>query len=401
MASRFCAVLTTSILVLAAGCSCAPSGGGGRARDTGLGGGDGGPTGGTESGDECRDGTDNDRDGVADCADSDCVAAPLCVGVDGGPRADVPLMGCASESIVGENLTAPVDIVWVIDNSGSMDEETALVQMNMNRFADAITMSGVDDYRVVVLTSPALVLPAPLGTDTERYLALDVNVQSHDGFERALEWVMPGTPTGYGHFLRREASLHFVFVTDDEAEGTSAAQFQSMMRALLGRDFYGHAIASPTTGAPTCIFGVCIPAPGCTGPYGNAPAGGYQYELLTMYTGGVFANICSSEWTSVFDALLATIAVARPLPCNFAIPEPPAGMTFDRNLVNVVYVPSGATEGTTVPRSSDDCASGSGWRYDNPTMPTEIILCPSNCAVVESDPSATVNIELGCETVIF
>lgn len=406
MASSSLRVLVTAALVLVAGCSCSPVTPG-RARDAGPGGGvDGGGTPPTETGAQCIDGLDNDLDGLGDCLDPDCAALADCIGRDAGPRPDVPLEGCAGASFDGENGIAPVDIVWVIDNSGSMGEEAALVQMNINQFAADIVASGVEDYHVILLTQRSFVtVPPPLGTDTERFLHLDVDVQSHDGFQRALEWVMPGTPSGYGHFIRPGSTLHFVFVTDDEAEDITAATFQSMMRSRTGRDFYGHAIASPTTGAPVCPFPgfPCIPAPGCTGPYGDAPAGGHEYELLAMYSGGVFASICTPDWTTIFDALLATIAVPRPLPCNFRIPDPPAGMSFDRNLVNVVYAPSGdaAVDGMTVPRSRDDCASGAGWRYDDPANPTEIILCPSNCAAVEANPSGSVDIQLGCETVVF
>src|SRR5262245_27178640 len=59
--------------------------------------------------------------------------------------------------------TAPVDILWVIDNSGSMGEEEDRVQDNMNNFAMSIAASGVD-YHVIVITDTGHVnVPPPLG----------------------------------------------------------------------------------------------------------------------------------------------------------------------------------------------------------------------------------------------
>jgi hypothetical protein len=403
MASRALVLLLSISAFLAPGCSCDPVRTGPR-RDTGPGGGtDGGGGSVHEQPIECADGLDNDADGYSDCSDSDCSATAGCVGVDAGPRPDVPLEGCASDSFDGENAVAPVDIVWVIDNSGSMGEEAMLVQENMNMFADRMVTSGIEDYHVVLLTQLGFVtIPDPLGSDTEHFLHVDVDVQSHDGFAQAVSWLMPGSPTGYGHFLRREAALHIVFITDDESDMDDAV-FRSQLRSMLGRDFVGHAIASPIVSAPICfpIIG-CMPGPGCTGPHGDAPSGGQQYIDLVMASAprGVFQSICTDDWTTVFDALLEEIAIAAPLPCNFRIPEPPAGETFDRNLVNVVYTPTGAAEGVTFPRS-DDCANPSGWYYDDATTPTEILLCPDACSAVSGDATGSVDIELGCETVIF
>ena len=47
----------------------------------------------------------------------------------------------------------PVDIIFVIDNSGSMTDEILAVQTNINKnFADIINKSGLD-YRVIMVAS--------------------------------------------------------------------------------------------------------------------------------------------------------------------------------------------------------------------------------------------------------
>jgi hypothetical protein len=90
------------------------------------------------------------------------------------------------------------------------------------------------------------------------------------------------------------------------------------------------------------------------------------------------------------------------LPCTFDIPEPPVGQTLDPMLVNFVYTPTGGSP-ITIPNvgSMAGCAGGPGWYYDNPAMPTQIIVCPATCSVLEGDATGTVSVEFGCSTVVL
>ena len=49
------------------------------------------------------------------------------------------------------------------------------------------------------------------------------------------------------------------------------------------------------------------------------------------------------------------------------------------------------------------CAAGcganpTGWYYDDPAAPTQILLCGSECTTVKADAMATINVVLGCAT---
>ena len=57
---------------------------------------------------------------------------------------------CATETAVPENGTRPVDIVWVIDGSPSMDDTIAIIEANVNAFAARIGASDLD-YHVVLI----------------------------------------------------------------------------------------------------------------------------------------------------------------------------------------------------------------------------------------------------------
>ena len=46
------------------------------------------------------------------------------------------------------------------------------------------------------------------------------------------------------------------------------------------------------------------------------------------------------------------------------------------------------------------CTAAGGWYYDNPASPTKIILCPATCDEVKTFNEASIEIVLGCATVV-
>lgn len=392
-----------SIVVIAALAACAPArsgpgGGGGRDAGGGGPGPDGGGAGGAEATQaDCTDGLDNDGDGLGDCDDPGCAIWTECGGT---AEADAGLDECASVVSEAEETLAPVDIIWVVDSSGSMREEAGLVQENINSFVADISTSGVD-YHVIMMTDPSYVtVPPPLGTDPMRYLFIDQPIGSHAAFEQLLARF-----DDYAHFLRAGAATHIVVVTDDES-GMREEDFRTMMEARLGHSFRFHAVASED--AEHCesvpfLGEIC--EPGCEGPHGDAADVGARYYRLAEVTGGTTFSICASDWSALWTTLRESVVVSAMLPCYYELPEPPEGETFDEERVNVSFTdPSGAE--TVLPRAIDStrCTDGSGspvraWHYDDNDAPSQIILCPAACELVEgAGEGARVDIALGCET---
>lgn len=119
--------------------------------------------------------------------------------------------------------------------------------------------------------------------------------------------------------------------------------------------------------------------------------------------GGTEKAIFVADGADAQQALLDALAAIRGsvLDCDLPMPEPQAGMKVDPTKVNV-NLTNGAGVKSTLAQVPDQAACGSlsGWYYDNPAMPTRIVLCPATCMAVSTDALAMLQILLGCSTVV-
>jgi hypothetical protein len=313
------------------------------------------------------------------------------------PPADTNLTSCTSFSAMVMDGFAPIDIIYVVDSSGSMSNEAERVQENMNDFSIALGSLSLD-YRVVMITTSSYVsVPPPLG-GSDRYMLIDRPVSSNEPLQALLDEF-----SVYSSFLRRSAITHFVAVTDDESDVT-AADFRTQMERNLMRNFTLHAIASEmATPSFTNPDGACQVSSGF--PPEGAASPGIQYYDLARMTGGLTFSICtpSEEWAMLFSLLTAAIAVPQALPCRYDVPPAPGGMTLDPFLVNLVYTTGGAEEVLPYaggdPGEDPDCTAG-GWYYESEAQDV-ILICPNTCSRLESDETGQLNLAFGCTTVFI
>ncbi len=117
--------------------------------------------------------------------------------------------------------------------------------------------------------------------------------------------------------------------------------------------------------------------------------------------GGSGTAVLATDPTKVDEGFRDALAVVRgkALPCELNLPTKVIKGEISYALVNVLYSKGGTGTPATLLQDAT-CASGAGWRYDNPSTPTKIVLCPTTCAEVQSDPKAKVEILLGCKTAI-
>jgi len=321
---------------------------------------------------------------------------------EGGEDDDAPEDGadgdedgavCGTLSARAHASLRPVDIIWVIDSSPSMDDEIAIIQDNLNDFTARIGASGLD-YRVVLIAAEeftptngrdyfGVCIPPPLSgaagcpdTDSDRYLHVREGVHSADALSKLLS-----TRNQYEHFLRPGAGLHIVVVSDDD-QGRGA-RTEDFFAAGFGDSVYFHSIVDEV-GRPA----------GC-GPFGDpcscGEARGQTYIDLSEETGGVVVSVCSEDWAPIFGSLEERVRSGNEIPCTFVIPTP-VGAIIDFDRVNVDFV---GEDGARTPLVyADDCAEHpNSWHYDNPQAPVAIELCPAACGAIEGD----VEVEFGCD----
>jgi hypothetical protein len=302
----------------------------------------------------------------------------------GGAGAD-PDADCGAIRQQAESIPGAVDIVWVIDGSGSMADEQAAVQKNITSFAEAIGSAGID-HHVVMIAKDNVAAGTPLAGDATHYRHVSVSIGSRDALQKLIE-----SYTQYSDFLRPSAALHFVIVTDDESRMTSD-DFRTQMEALAGKPFTAHAIVSESLNGLACIGACGLPI------LCGAAAPGLQYLALADATSGQKASICTSDWSTVFEPLKMAVIESAPLPCEYALPAPPSGSSLDPTRVNVDVLLGGSGM-KTLPRatSAGECESAEAWFYDDPSAPTLIKMCPAACSSVSG--GGAIEIRLGCETV--
>lgn len=380
-------------------------------------------TGGETSEDAAPDGSASETDTTLDGSEAADVESPdtgsgsdaaddaLTDATDGS--ADGPVI-CATTTAPALPTVLPADIIWVVDNSLSMEEEVTAVSANLNRFATFITGSGIDaqvvmvsnddptvgDGKYHVCVPPPLSATAagvcPLGRDVDgdRYYHARVTIEGVSGSNtrtNALTAIAEQYPN-YRSRLRTGAITHIVVVSDDDS-AISAADFDAQIAALtpgfLRRPIVHSIVTRDATELESNMDG-CVVA-GC--PCGYRV--GTEYLGLSASTGGTVQSICTADWAPVFDAIAAEVVETTSVPCLYAVPAPGGGLTVNPEQVNVYAAAAG--DRTLIPNVADASACGTepGWYYDNPADPRTVNLCGSSCVSV----TGSVEIDFGCDTV--
>lgn len=329
---------------------------------------------------------------------------------------------CAGVTQEAHTGPAPVDIIFALDNSGSMTFEATEVQGHMNAFAMGIIAAGIDVHVVIIsdIGPPGFIMdpnqppppfpfpfPVPTGvsngvcigtplgsgscpddTNLPGYLHVPVEVQSHDAlFQLIMQF------PNYQSSLRTTSLKYFAVVTDDESS-MLADQFTQMVSTLAPGWFNSWK-----------FFGVFCHPNECTVGFPEAPCvnPGVVYQQLVDQTGGIAGSLCQgqSDFKSVFDALAQTVVQNIELACEWAIPPVPMGETFAKNKVNVRYTPGGgAPEDIYWVETPAMCGDKGGWYYDDNTTPTKLQACAATCDRVKHDMAGKIEVRFGCLTIV-
>lgn len=112
------------------------------------------------------------------------------------------------------------------------------------------------------------------------------------------------------------------------------------------------------------------------------------------------AFFVSDGATATADLLAALNAIrGMALACDFPVPSSTSsGMAIDPSLINVNFTTTAGGEVELgLVASAAECGAQQAWYYDDPMMPTRILLCPAACSAVTGDANASIAILAGCK----
>ena len=289
----------------------------------------------------------------------------------------------------------PVDLVFGIDTSFSMDFENKWTSLSaaLDSFVDDPASSGLNlgiqffPLRDTCVVSAYEDLAVPLGPQATVAPAIRAAIEG--------KRMAGGTPTvqllqGLVAYVQANAKPGIkpiiVLATDGVPDATCLSTPDGgTPNSLANAEMVAASAFGGTPSIPTFVIGV---GSDLTALNALAAAGGTTSATLVNV-----ANDAGNAEQAFIDALNAIRQQA--VPCNFALPSG----SIDPTLTNVVYTPGTGPEQTFVyVGTAANCskAPSDGWYFDNPTQPTQVILCSGACNVVKADPSAEVDVELGC-----
>jgi hypothetical protein len=330
---------------------------------------------------------------------------------DTGPLLDMMAPGdgdgdtgeeCAAVSEQAQNEYAPVDIIFAIDTSGSMNDEKNFVQQNMNMFSQQIFLANIDHHVVMIAEAspdgPCVGVPlgsgaCPADTKLPEYLHVVEGVGSSNSLEKILS-----THVLWSSSIRPNSVKHVVVVSDDDSS-MDAATFDNAFKALDAdyANYFFHAIVAFEAPDPLeCGLGASC----CLSLIPLSADVGEVYLQLVQQTGGVAGDLCDQEFGPVFNQIAQSVQQTVPLACEWDIPDPPEGENFDPTKVNVELELDGQPESVYYVENEAACNGGDGWYYlPDAVNPEKIRICPETCTRTQNAVEASVDILFGCDTV--
>ncbi len=297
---------------------------------------------------------------------------------------------------------AKVDVLFVVDNSGSMMEEQASLAQNFAAFLSGAQQRSVD-YHIAVTTTGIQPSPSgwsqcpggaqggeagrlfPADTGAPRIITpqtpnaaqvfannVKVGICHWDerGLDAAYRALSPPLVNGADDpstslpndgnlgFLRQDARLAVVFVSDEEDFSPQTAEYyETFLRAVKGND-------------PTQLVVSAIVGPSDLSTCATASSSGTRYISLAEHTGGLVESICTGDWAaSLQNISVGVFSPRRRFPLSQA-PADPAQISVRVN----------------------GAAVTSGWTYDAATQ--SVVFDPQS--VPGFDATIDVTYPLGC-----
>ena len=193
--------------------------------------------------------------------------------------------------------TIRADIMFVIDNSGSMNDDQTNLSSNISNFISALDSTGAD-YQIGVITtdSASFVGDVVTWSDADRVteLASQISMGTYGhAYEKGLQYAEEATSSGgdatvSSGFIRSDSIFSIVFVSDEDDFSTGSIS-----------DYVTHFESLKTDPDQSMVHAIVGDDPsGC----GTASAG-TRYIDVADQTDGLFFSICDTDWGANLQAL--------------------------------------------------------------------------------------------------
>jgi hypothetical protein len=241
---------------------------------------------------------------------------------------DASALAVVEESFV-QRPHAAIDVLFVVDNTPSMEVERAVLVEASSALVDALgelrwhlgvtTTDAVGARAGWLLGSPWVISPtsdAPAAALARAFESATGGDGAEAGFAaalQALELASFGGPNA--GFRRDDASLHLVFVSDadDHSDATLGAAPQVSFVAALE--------AHANRGLAPRVSAIVGGRSGCSGAAGQAVPSPRYLDAVEA-TGGTFASICDPGYAEILENLAME---AVDWPTRFPLSAVPAG----------------------------------------------------------------------------
>ena len=340
---------------------------------------------------------------------------------------------CATQQADAAITRLPVDIIVVIDNSGSMQDEIDAVSRSINvNFANVLQSSGVD-YRVILISrhekkgrETSICVTAPLSANatcpptpdqpafTDRFYQYSLKVDSLNSLElitTTYDATKPDefklAPMGWSAWLRPTASKVFLEISDDNSTTMTAADFDSKLLELspdnfgtaMHRKYTFHSIVGigeKPTPTDAWLPSEPLQTTVCNGNGDKVENAGPAYQELSILTGGLRFPLCQfNAFDTVFETIANNVASHAGIACEFDIPPAPADRELDLSKVAVSYDAGDGSASQTYGQamSAADCVPNA---FYIDAASQKIELCPEACAAAQTGVKPSINVLFTC-----
>lgn len=287
----------------------------------------------------------------------------LAIGLGGCGAQNFSIEPAGSNFAQTVTMNKEVDVLWVVDTSGSMAAHQNNIAAQVSKFVDSLNATGLDYHigvtsmdmsgsgargRLVAQTGTPVVLtkstPNLIGLLIGRLKLGEVGSATERGREATLE-ALTLTASGKANsgFLRKDALLNVIFLSNEDDKSDDLVDYVAELDAIkpplpLGdRSWIAH------------FLGVMPNDPTCTSAPWGVKLPGYRYIELVDASGGAKESICDADYSRALTNVKARVLE---ISTEFPLDRKPIEASI-KVYVNGIEIPKSEVNGWTYRASAN------------------------------------------------